>query len=235
MVKTSWWERASTRSAKFAVRSVYGLSFLGGVLFTLAIVGLLVVFSVVSTSETDVFGRKAMPEDPVFNLPFNPSTVQFQTVSIDSLGQCGPLLDPLGPGGGKAFVFARLVNGRQRVFILGNEDRRAAFGLSGVLLVVRGDNCRTSGPLLALRRNAVDDPSLDPGLSANDVSLLMRDMLERYANAFGSKVLFLGWLDRLTADANMIYRETPGARCPLTYTITFTSPMMEALEAYRRA
>jgi hypothetical protein len=125
------------------------------------------------------------------------------------------------------------VSGDRRVLLLGDENPGAQRGLSGVALVMRDGGCRTSGPLLALRRTKVDDPDLDPGLSAEDVAALMKDLLRRYARAFGSKAAFLSWADRLTYEAECARRANPDMPCPLLYTSLFTPGMRQALEQFR--
>jgi hypothetical protein len=171
--------------------------------------------------------------DPLFNLPYDPSQVHFEPISLSSVGPCAPVLGALGHDGRPIKLFGQLRSGGDRVLILGDEDPRAPRGLSGIVLVMRGGSCRTSGPLLALRRTPVGDPDLDPGLSPSDVSLLMNDIFARYAQAFGGKTIFLGWADRLTQEAEEAQREQPDMPCPLLYTSLFTRPMMNVLNAFR--
>jgi hypothetical protein len=100
-------------------------------------------------------------------------------------------------------------------------------------LVMRGESCVTSIPLFALRRTFVNNPSLNPGLSASDVALLLKDTLARYAHAFGTKAAFLTWADRQTMQADIAYRATPSMPCPLLYTSLFTRPMLQVLSDFR--
>jgi hypothetical protein len=179
------------------------------------------------------YGTRNLPMDPLFNLPYDPSQVHFEPISISSVGECAPVLGTLGHDGRSLKLFGQLRSGDGRVLILGNEDPRAPRGLSGIVLVMRDGNCRTSGPLLALRRTPVGDPDLDPGLSPSDVAMLMHDIFARYAQAFGGKTAFLGWADRLTHEAEEAQREQPDMPCPLLYTSLFTPPMMNVLNAFR--
>jgi hypothetical protein len=179
------------------------------------------------------YGTRSLPIDPLFNLPYDPSQVHFESISISSVGECAPVLGSLGHDGRPVRLFGQLRSSGARVLILGNEDPRAPRGLSGTVLVMRGGNCRTSGPLLALRRTPVGDPELDPGLSPNDVANLLNDVFARYAQAFGGKTAFLGWADRLTHEAEEAQREQPDMPCPLLYTRLFTPPMMNVLNAFR--
>jgi hypothetical protein len=179
------------------------------------------------------YGTRSLPMDPLFNLPYDPAQVHFESISVSSVGECAPLLGSLGQDGRQIKLFGELRSGGGRVLILGNEDPRAPRGLSGIVLVMRGGNCRTSGPLLALRRTPVGDPDLDPGLSPNDVSILLHDVFSRYAQAFGGKTVFLGWADRLTHEAEEAQREQPDMPCPLLYTSLFTPPMMSVLSTFR--
>ncbi|HTZ70581.1 MAG TPA: hypothetical protein VMB71_08025 [Acetobacteraceae bacterium] len=181
------------------------------------------------------YGDPQRPLDPLFNLPYDPAHVHFDSIPLSNVAQCAPLLGSLGQGTGRAKLFGQLVNGRRRVVIIGDEDPRTPRGLSGTVLVMHGGNCRSSGPLFALRRAHVSDPDLDPGLSASDVSLLMRDVLTRYARAFGSKTAFLAWADRLTMEAETAYSVSPNMPCPLLYTSMFTPPMLHVLDDFRRS
>lgn len=181
------------------------------------------------------YGTHRLPMDPLFNLPYDPSQVRFDSVPTSRLGDCAPLLGSLGRRTGQAKLFGQLQDGDKRILILGDEDPAAPRGLSGIVLVMRGGGCRMSGPLLALRRTAVADPELDPGLTASDVSMLMRDVLARYARAFGDKAAFLNWADRLTGEAEELRREQPDMPCPLLYTSMFNAPMMQVLADFRRS
>lgn len=181
------------------------------------------------------YGTRSLPMDPLFNLPYDPSQVHFESMAISRIGDCAPLLGPLGHGTGQAKLFGQLHDADKSVLILGDEDPAAPRGLSGIVLVMRDGGCRIAGPLLALRRTAVADPDLDPGLSASDVSMLMRDVLARYSRAFGDKSTFLGWADRLTSEAAELQRERPDMPCPLLYTSMFNEPMMRVLADFRRS
>jgi hypothetical protein len=180
------------------------------------------------------YGIRSLPLDPLFNLPYNPQEVQFDSIPISSVGECAPLLGSLGHGG-RVKVFGELHNGHGRVLILGDENPNAQRGLSGVVLVMRGGGCRTSGPLVALRRTPISDPDLDPGLSQADVSMLMRDIFTRYSRAFGTKANFLQWADRLTSEAEEAQRESPDMPCPLLYTSMFSTPMIHNLTEFRNS
>jgi hypothetical protein len=181
------------------------------------------------------YGARRLPMDPLFNLPYDPTQVHFESIAISSIGECAPLLGPLGHGTGQAKLFGQLQDRDSRILILGDEDPAAPRGLSGIVLVMRDGGCRISGPLLALRRTAVADPDLDPGLSPSDVSMLMRDVLTRYGRAFGGKTAFLDWADRLTSEAEEMRRERPDMPCPLLYTSMFNEPMMHVLQDFRRS
>jgi hypothetical protein len=180
------------------------------------------------------YGVRSLPLDPLFNLPYNPQQVQFDSISISSVGECAPLLGSLGHNG-RVKLFGELHNGRGRVLILGDENPNAPRGLSGVVLVMRGGGCRTSGPLVALRRTPISDPDLDPGLTQTEVSMLMRDIFTRYSRAFGSKANFLQWTDRLTSEAEEARREQPDMPCPLLYTSMFSPPMIHNLNEFRNS
>jgi hypothetical protein len=179
------------------------------------------------------YGARNLPMDPLFNLPYDPARVHFESISLSSVGECAPLLGALRHGGEQVKLFGELQSGHGRVLILGDEDPAAPRGLSGTVLVMRDGGCRTSGPLLALRRTPVGDPDLDPGLSPTDVSLLMRDVLARYARAFGGKSAFLTWTDRLTREAEEAQREQPEMPCPLLYTSMFNPPMLHIFNEFR--
>jgi hypothetical protein len=180
------------------------------------------------------YGDGGVPLDPVFNLPYDAAQVHFDTIAVSQVGECAPLLGSLGRGTGRVRVFGQLLSGDSRVLILGDENPGAPRGLSGIALVMRNGGCRTSGPLLALRRTKVDDPDLDPGLSAEDVVALLKDLFSRYARAFGSRAAFLTWADRLTYEAECARRAYPDMPCPLLYTSLFTPEMQQALEQFRR-
>jgi hypothetical protein len=177
--------------------------------------------------------NEAQPKDPLFNLPYDTAQVHFDTFDLASVAQCAPLLGNLGHGTGHTKLFGELTNARGRVIVMGDQDANAPRGLSGVVLVIRGDSCKTTIASFALRRNAVSDPDLDPGLTASDVSLLMKDILSRYARAFGSKAGFVGWVDTQTAEANSAYQASPDMPCPLLYTTVFTPPMMRVMNEFR--
>jgi hypothetical protein len=177
--------------------------------------------------------NEAQPKDPLFNLPYDTAQVHFDSFSLASVAQCAPLLGNLGHGTGHTKLFGELTNGRGRVIVMGDQDPDAPRGLSGVVLVIRGDSCKTTIASFALRRNVVSDPDLDPGLTASDVSFLMKDILTRYARAFGSKAAFIGWVDTQTAEANSAYGASPDMPCPLVYTTVFTPPMMQVMNNFR--
>jgi hypothetical protein len=173
------------------------------------------------------------PKDPLFNLPYDTAQVHFDTFNLKTVAQCAPLLGHLGHGTGHTNLFGELTNARGRVIVMGDQDADAPRGLSGVVLIIRGDSCKTTIASFALRRNVVSDPDLDPGLTSGDVSLLMNDMLIRYAHAFGSKAGFIGWVDSKTAEANSAYRASPAMPCPLLYTTVFTPPMIRIMNDFR--
>jgi hypothetical protein len=181
------------------------------------------------------YGTHSLPMDPLFNLPYDPSQVHFESIAMSRVGECAPLLGPLGHGTGQAKLFGQMQDSDKTVLILGDEDPAAPRGLSGIVLVMRDGGCRIAGPLLALRRTPVADPDLDPGLSASDAAMLMRDVLTRYALAFGSKAAFLDWADRLTGEAEQLRRQQPDMPCPLLYTSMFNEPMMHVLADFRRS
>jgi len=181
------------------------------------------------------YGEGGRPLDPVFNLPYDTAKVHFDSIALSEVGECAPLLGSLGRATGRLRVFARLIGDDGGVLILGDEDPGAPRGLSGIVLVMRDRGCRTSGPLLALRRTKVDDPELAPGLSAQDVSTLLKDLFDRYERAFGSKAAFLSWADRLTYEAECAQRAFPDMPCPLLYTSLFTPEMRQALDRFRGA
>jgi len=191
------------------------------------------LFTQVAAAPAAHYGDRSLPIDPLFNLPYDPSQVHFDSVSLDSVAQCAPLVGSLGHGTGRAKLFGALSNSRGRVLIVGDEDVAAPRGLSGTVLVLRGQGCRSSGPLLALRRTRISDPDLDPGLTDADVTLLLHDVLSRYARAFGGRDAFLAWADRLTQEAEDAQRASPGMPCPLLYTSMFTPPMRRVLDAFR--
>jgi hypothetical protein len=194
-----------------------------------------VLFTPLAAAPPAHYGDRSLPVDPLFNLPYDPSQVHFESIALDRVAQCAPLLGSLGHGTGQAKLFGALSNGRGRVLIVGDEDVRAPRGLSGTVLVLRGDGCRSSGPLLALRRTRISDPDLDPGLTDAEVTSLLHDILSRYARAFGGKDAFLAWADRLTQEAVDAQRASPDMPCPLLYTSMFTPPMRRVLEAFRRS
>jgi hypothetical protein len=177
--------------------------------------------------------NEAKPKDPLFNLPYDTAQVHFDSFDLASVAQCAPLLGNLGHGTGHTKLFGELTNARERVIVMGDQDANAPRGLSGVVLIIRGDSCKTTIASFALRRNVVSDPDLDPGLTASDVSLLMKDILTRYAHAFGSKAGFVGWVDTQTAEANSAYQASPDMPCPLLYTTVFTPPMMQVMNDFR--
>jgi len=198
-------------------------------------VALALMLSSHAGAATIEFGAPGKPLDPIFNLPYDPAAVRFESVEASKFQDCAPLLGAIGHGSRQTKLFGKLVTGRGVVVILGDEDPGAPRGLTGTVFVMRNGGCRTSGPLFALRRTRVDDPDLDPGLSASDVSGLLQDVLSRYAHAFGSKAMFLTWVDRLTEQGNNAYNTTPDMPCPLLFTKLFTPAMLAEMTAFRRS
>ena len=173
------------------------------------------------------------PRDPLFNLPYNPAQIRFEAFDPGRLEECTPLTGDLGARTGHVKLFGKLESGRTRILVVGDEDPQAPRGLSGLVLVVKDGGCKMSGPLAALRRIAISDPDLDPGLSAADVTGLMNDMFARYSRAFGSKAEFLDWTDRLTSSEDAAHAAAPGSPCPLLYTSMFSQPMRRVFAAFR--
>jgi hypothetical protein len=181
------------------------------------------------------FGVHGLPLDPVFNLPYDPAQVHFESVPVSIVGDCAPLLESLGDGHGQTRIFGIASTEGGKIMILGHENASAPRGLSGTLIVMRNGGCRTSGPLLALRRTSISDPDLDPGLSERDVKALMADVFARYARAFGAKETFLSWVDRLTDEGNAAFNASADMPCPLLFTRMFTPSMKQTMDNFRRS
>jgi hypothetical protein len=181
------------------------------------------------------FATHGLPLDPVFNLPYDPAQVHFESVSVSFVGDCAPFIESLGGRSGQTRVFGAANTDGGKIMILGDENPNSPRGLSGTLIVMRNGGCRVSGPLLALRRTSISDPDLDPGLSERDVKALMADVFARYARAFGAKEAFFGWVDRLTNEGTAAYNASVDMPCPLLFTRMFTPSMKQTMDDFRRS
>jgi hypothetical protein len=196
-----------------------------------------VAVSSVSAS-TITYGNQVANYDPVFGLPYNGRLVHFATINIQKVApSCVPILKS--EEGSKAstirMVFAEYTSPSAIFLVVSPPLITHLEADASILLAAESNRCLANSPKLALTQYRFRD--LPPGrveLADDQVLGLLENAFIRYSKAFGSKKIFLDWLDGQSL--NLVKGVSATGRSsnfPPAYPFDFTRLEMAALKAFR--
>jgi hypothetical protein len=167
--------------------------------------------------------------DPIFSSEYDSKSVHFELLETKTLlPNCKKSLSDMNPLPQVLTLYAKYNNASTSIYIVGETDNQK-------ILVLRNGACQGGIPLLSVTQTHHNPPLLSdaPVLTDAEVMGLFDDTLDRHEKAFGSKEVFLKWLDMESEDARSGCKGLADLWCPPTYH-TLQPVLQEALKSYRK-